>query len=120
MLLYCFPYRENGFSERWFEQYLGAYARAAGALIRCGDAEAQVTGSVIRGKFAIEIAKSCDAMEAKILFVSAVLAFPARWSRRLLAAALGVLGLVAANLLRISGLYWIGLHHPDAFELAHI
>lgn len=120
LLAYCFPYRENGWSERWFEAYLSVYARVAGVFIALWDPQAQVLGRVISGGFAVEIAKNCDAMEAKILFVAAVLAFPAPWPKRALAAAVGVLLLAVANLLRILGLYFIGLHHPKAFELAHI
>src|SRR5262245_29667088 len=98
---YCFPYREHGISEAWFDGFLASYARLAHAPISLLDPSAVLTGNEIHGLYAIRIVKGCDAMEAKILFVSAVLAFPASWPRRLGAAALGLLALAAVNVLRI-------------------
>ena len=65
--------------------------------------------------------KNCDAMEANILFVSAVLALPAsRWTRRIAGVLAGLLLLVAVNVSRICTLYFIGLRYPNAFEVFHL
>jgi len=59
-------------------------------------------------------------MDVKTLFVAAVLAWPAPWRRRLAAAASGVALLFVVNVIRISSLYFVGLHLPSAFETIHL
>ena len=118
--VYCFPYAAFGVSERFFEGYLSAYARAAGAIVAWFDPTARVAGAEIVGRFAVRIAKNCDAVEVNILYTAAVLAFPAPWWKRVVAWLAGLLLLVLANLLRICALYFVGLYAPTAFERAHV
>jgi exosortase/archaeosortase family protein len=118
--VYCFPYAAFGVSERIFEGYLAAHARAAGAIVGWFDPSARVNGTEIVGQFAVRIAKNCDAIEVNILFTAAVLAFPAPWAKRLVAWLVGLVLLVFANLLRICALYFVGLYAPTAFERAHV
>ena len=117
---YCFPYEKNGPSETFFQWYLRGYARLAGGLLSILEPSIKVAGNQINGRFSIAIVKNCDAMEVNILFVSAMLAFPAPWSRRLSATLFGLVILIAANLIRICSLYYIGIYAQGAFELAHI
>lgn len=118
--LYSFPYRPDGTAERWFHKYLAAYAHLAGAVLSVFDRAVRVNGTVIDGRFSLNIVKSCDAMEANLLFVAAIFAWPARWRRKLTAAVLGVIALVGVNVIRICTLYAIGVHFPTAFEFFHI
>jgi len=66
-------------------------------------------------------------MDANLLFVAAVLAFPAArgaparvWRRKLTAALVGVAAITALNLARICSLYAIGIFFPSAFDLWHV
>jgi exosortase H (IPTLxxWG-CTERM-specific) len=117
--VYCFPYAENGLSENWFKGYLSAYARMAGAVLGLFERPVIVSGTNISGRFSIEIAKNCDAMEVNILLGAAILAFPSRWTRRFAAAVLGLAVLIAANVARICSLYYIGVYAPSSFEFMH-
>jgi len=58
-------------------------------------------------------------MDVSLLFTAAVVAFPARWSRRLAGIAIGVLILTIVNVLRIASLYYVDLRWPSAFETIH-
>jgi exosortase/archaeosortase family protein len=118
--LYTFPYEENGISERWFEDYLAFYARAAGFALHQLDSAVSVHGSDILGRYPLRIVKNCDAIEVNILFASAVLAFPTSWRRRALGLLLGLPALIALNITRICSLYFIGVASPDSFELFHL
>lgn len=124
--MYTFPYREAGLSEAWFERYLAAYARAAGVVLAFlenmlgAGVNVQVQGSVIGGRYPLEIVKNCDAIEINILFASAVLAFPASLRQRAWGLTLGLPLLVLLNLLRICTLYFIGVHAPERFEIFHV
>lgn len=118
--LYSFPYQESGISERWFRAYLAGYARLAGTVLAVFDPQVKVEGTVIDGRFTLNIVKSCDAMEASLLFVAAILAWPGRWRRKALAIGVGVGGLALLNVARICSLYAVGVHLPSTFELFHI
>lgn len=119
LLLYCFPYKEHGVSERGFDWFLAGYARLAHGAIHWFDPSSAVFGNEIHGRFAVRIIKGCDAMEAKILFTSAVLAFPGSGSRKLLVACLGLLVLTAVNVTRIATLYLAGTLMPSLVEPLH-
>ncbi len=118
--LYSFPYQERGISEHWFHSYLSGYAHLAGSVLWVFDRAVQVKGTVIDGRFSLNIVKSCDAMEANLLFLAAITAWPARWRRKLVAATVGVSMLVVVNVIRICSLYAVGIHFPSAFEFFHI
>jgi exosortase/archaeosortase family protein len=121
LFAYCFPYREHGINESFFDACLTGYARIAHAPISLLDRSAIVVGNEIHGRYAIRIIKGCDAMEAKILFASAVLAFPgATWPRKLAATALGLLTLGVVNVLRITSLYYVGIAFPNLVEVLHL
>ena len=117
---YAFPYQQHGVSEAWFKEYLAAYARLVGAVLGLFDSNVMVAGTLIRGRMTLEIVKACDAMEVNILFVSAVVAFPAPWLRKLAALGGGLIALLALNVLRIVSLYYIGVGSPDWFEPMHL
>jgi|HubBroStandDraft_6_1064221.scaffolds.fasta_scaffold30588_3 exosortase/archaeosortase family protein len=117
--LYFFPYAETGRSESWFSAYLAQYARIVGFTLGLFDRGISVADNVIGGRFSMRIVKSCDGMEANILFCAATLAFPGPWRRKLVAVPLGLTALVAFNVLRLCCLYYIGIYFPAAFELAH-
>jgi exosortase/archaeosortase family protein len=118
--LYCFPYAENGVSEGWFTSYLSAYARVAGGVLSLIESNVTVAGTNIVGRFSLEIGKNCDAMEANILLLAAIVAFPSPWRRRLASVAVGLAILIAANVLRICSLYYVGVYFPTSFELMHL
>ena len=117
--VYAFPFELLGAKHDWLEGYLAAYARLAGGVLGVFEAGIVVMGTHIEGRFPMEIVRNCDAIEVNILFVSAVLAFPAAWQRRALAVALGLPALVLLNVLRICALYAVGVHAPQLFAVAH-
>lgn len=117
--IYAFPFELFGAQEDWLTGYLAAYAQMAGALLWLLDQGVAVSGTFIHGRFPLQIVRNCDAAEINILFASAVLAFPTPFKRRMLPLAAGVSSLVAANVLRICSLYFVGVHAPGWFKVAH-
>ena len=123
---YAFPYKEFGISEGWLQGYLRGYARLAGAILSLFDPRVVVEGNLITGRSALSIVKTCDAMDANLLFLAAVLAFPSapaaagrRWPRKLVAALAGLAAITTLNLARICSLYAVNVYWPSAFELCH-
>ena len=117
--IYGFPFELFGARNDWLSGYLDLYARIAGGALRCFEAGVAVTGNRIDGRYSLQIVRNCDAIEVNILFASAVLGFPAAWSRRLLALVCGLLVLVLLNITRICALYFLGVHCPEWFAVAH-
>ncbi len=117
--LYAFPYRELGLSETWFDGYLTAYARLVGKVLGLLETGVRVDGTLITGRYSLRIVKTCDAMEANALFAAAVLALAGPWVRKLGALVVGLVALVAANVLRITTLYYAGAFAPDTFRVLH-
>jgi exosortase/archaeosortase family protein len=117
--VYAFPFELFGAKQDWLAGYLALYARLAGGTLGVLESGITVTGAHIDGRFPMEIVRNCDAIEVNILFVSAVLAFPASWRRRGLALALGLPGLIILNVLRICALYEVGVHAPRRFAVVH-
>ena len=119
-VLYTFPYERIGVSERWFEGYLALYARLAGTALSLFDPHVTVHQQDILGRYNLRIIKNCDAMEANILYASAVLAFPAPVRPRLIGLVGGVALLVTINVARICSLYYVGILAPQAFSFFHL
>ncbi len=118
-LAYAYSYPPGSALATWFQRYLEAYAQAAGALLSLLDPSVHVQGAQILGRYPLWIVKDCDAMEVKILFTAAVLAFPSTWRSKAFGVIVGVFALFVANLVRIATLYFVGVHAPDSFESAH-
>ena len=70
--------------------------------------------------FAVEIAAGCNGVEAMMILIAAMLAFPAPWRYRLAGITIGISAIQALNLVRIVSLFFLGLWNQDAFEWAHL
>ena len=117
---YYFPYSETGPIRPWLDAFLQGYAASAGFVIRQFDPSVRVVDQDIIGRYSLRIVKTCDAMDVTILLTSAIVAWPGRWRDRGLGAAAAIAVLFAINVLRICSLYWIGIHFPSLFEVAHV
>ena len=81
---------------------------------------AQSSGTIIQSPaFAVDVKNGCNGIEAALLLVAAMLAFPASARQRILGIAAGLAVIQGVNLLRIVSLFWLGVHHRDVFELFH-
>lgn len=92
---------------------------SAGLLAAIG--ETVVTdGTVIRSSlFAVDVKNGCNGIEATLLLLAAMLAFPAPPKARLAGIAVGLGVVQAVNLVRIVSLFWLGAHRRDVFDLFH-
>jgi exosortase/archaeosortase family protein len=67
----------------------------------------------------MDILRGCDGVEPWLLMITALLAMPASWRRRLGGVAAGTLLIFSLNLLRIVSLFHLTLYEPAWFEVAH-
>jgi exosortase/archaeosortase family protein len=90
----------------WALRLLGAEGRAHEVIV-----ESSVS--------TIRIISECTALFPAVMFVSAVVAFPALWKQKLLAA-LGLPVLAIVNLVRIVSLCYIDHFFPQLMQTAHV
>ena len=68
----------------------------------------------------IEIVAGCNGVEAVLILLSAIVAFPAPWRHKLLGILLGFLAIQALNLVRIVSLFYLHEWNQVWFEWFHL
>jgi len=110
----------NWINDHVIEPFTGGIARLSGAVLNLLGQHVALRGTVIQGPhFAVNIRNGCNGVEAMLIFLSAVLAFPASWRSRLAGLALGILAIQAVNLVRVVSLYLTGAYLPRFFDASH-
>jgi exosortase H (IPTLxxWG-CTERM-specific) len=98
-----------------------AWLAAHGIGLFGGDALAQ--GKVLatsQGGFAVSIERVCNGVEAVIILVAAIMAFPAPWKNKLLGVVIGTLAIQVLNIVRIISLFYLGQWDRQWFEWFHL
>ncbi|MEM9553466.1 MAG: exosortase H [Acidobacteriota bacterium] len=102
------------------EPFTGGIAHASGIALNLIGQGIDKNGTVLRNeRFAVNIRNGCNGVETMIIFLAAVLAFPAPWKARLVGLAFGILAIQAVNLLRVVALFLTGAYAPDFFDSSH-
>jgi exosortase H (IPTLxxWG-CTERM-specific) len=110
----------NWVNDHVVEPFTGGIARVSGATLDLLGQDVRMQGTIIRGRrFAVNIRNGCNGVEAMLIFLAAVLAFPAPWRARLLGLGLGVVAIQAVNLVRVVALYLTGAYFPSWFDASH-
>lgn len=81
------------------------------------------SGRVLRDSasgFAVSIEAGCNGVEASIVLIAGVLAFPATWLQRATAIILGFVAIQLLNILRIISLFYLGQWNYEIFEWTHL
>jgi len=105
------------------EPWTALLARASVALVTLFDSHAAASGKVILSTangFAISIEAGCNGVEAAIVLISAMLAFPAPWKHRAIGILAGLLAVQLLNVVRVISLFYLGQWSTRAFEWAHL
>ena len=101
--------------------YTAFIARMSGTVLRIFGEQAHVNGCVVSSpRFAVTIYNGCNGLITSLIFISGVLAFPARWTAKLIGVVGGLLAIQLINLVRIISLFYIGVFLPQYFSDAHI
>jgi exosortase H (IPTLxxWG-CTERM-specific) len=98
-------------------------ARVAAALVTLFDPHVQAAGNVLRSTaspFAVAIEAGCNGVEATLVLLAAILAFPASWRRKAAGLAIGIVAVQGLNVVRVISLFYIGQWNRDVFEWAHL
>lgn len=91
----------------WILDMFGIHGKAHGV---------HVTSSVCR----FRIIGECTAYYPMAIFVASVMAFPSRWSRRILGVLLGIPAMLLINQVRLVSLCYLLRAYPEQFDTLHI
>ncbi len=103
--------------------FTGALARISASIILPFDNTVLAYGKVLQFSdtgFAVSIEAGCNGVEATIVLIAAVVAFPAAWRDRLMAIGLGFLAIQVLNLARIISLFYLGNWNMEFFKWIHL
>ena len=98
-------------------------AKISAALIAPFDDTVLAYGKVLQFSdtgFAVSIEAGCNGVEATIVLIAAVVAYPASWKARGLAIVLGFLAIQVLNIARIITLFYLGDWDLDIFAWVHL
>jgi exosortase H (IPTLxxWG-CTERM-specific) len=110
----------NWVNDHAIEPFTGLVARASGAGLNLLGQQVTLQGTVIKGnRFAVNIRNGCNGVEAMLIYLAAVIAFPASWRARLLGLGLGIVAIQLVNLVRVIALYLTGVYFPKIFDASH-
>jgi len=100
-----------------------ALARVSARLITLGDSNVVAFGKMLqstRNGFTVSIESGCNGVEAALVLIAAMLAFPAPWRHRAIGIGAGLFAVQALNVVRVISLFYLGQWSLRAFEWAHL
>ena len=98
-------------------------ADSSGWLLSLFDSNVDTMGKIVRSTdngFAISIEPGCNGVEAMIVLLAAIAAFPAPFSYKLKGLVWGFFAIQTMNLLRIISLFYLGQWSETLFDWAHL
>ncbi len=102
------------------EFYTSAVVTLSAWLIELIDINVIADGAMLKLNGAIMHVKfGCNGLEAILLFIAAVLAYPASWRVRFIGIVAGSSVLQVLNIIRIALLAWVLEYYPQNFALMH-
>ncbi len=112
----------------WGQAYLvdpwtSSVAQVATWIARTFDPNVGVSGPTLYSTangFSVTILAGCNGVEAMIVLIAAILAYPSPWKHRLMGIVAGVAAIQVLNLVRIVSLFYIGQWSLKVFEWAHL
>jgi exosortase H (IPTLxxWG-CTERM-specific) len=110
----------NWVNDHVIEPFTAAIAGTSGVVLNALGQHVTQNGTILRSaKFAVNIRNGCNGVEAMLIFLAAVLAFPASWKSRGAGLVLGILAIQVVNLIRVVALFLTGVYFPRIFDTSH-
>lgn len=109
--------------EALIQPFTGLLASLSTAIILPFDDTVIAQGRILRDAttgFAVSIEAGCNGVEAAIVLIAGIVAFPASWAQKLTAILLGFLFVQVLNVVRIISLFYLGQWNSTVFEWFHL
>jgi exosortase H (IPTLxxWG-CTERM-specific) len=100
--------------------FTAGIAHSSGAMLKMMGEPVTVNGTTIASsRFGVNINNGCNGVEAMLILLASIVAFPATMKARAAGLLLGAIVVQILNYVRIISLYLLGAYHPRLFELFH-
>lgn len=110
----------NAVNDHVIEPFTAGVAKASGIALDLIGQDVTMNGTRIRNaRFAVNIRNGCNGVETMIIFLAAVVAFPAPWRARAWGLVLGIVAIQIVNLIRVVALFLTGAYFPRFFDSSH-
>lgn len=109
--------------QHFIQPFTGGLATISTLLILPFDDTVISTGRILRDSasgFAVSIEAGCNGIEASIVLIAGILAFPASWPQKCIAIIAGFVAIQALNVVRIISLFYLGQWNYPIFEWSHL
>jgi exosortase H (IPTLxxWG-CTERM-specific) len=103
--------------------WTAALASVSASLVTLVDPQVVASGKVLVSTttgFGVSIEAGCNGVEAALILIAAMLAYPAPWRHRVLGMIAGLAAVQALNIVRVISLFYLGQWSPRAFEWSHL
>lgn len=81
----------------------------------------RVSGRIVSmPNFAIEVVGECTGLYEMLIFLAAMIAYPANWTKKLIGAGLGIPLLYVINIVRMVFICLVGNWSPETFDFMHM
>jgi exosortase H (IPTLxxWG-CTERM-specific) len=107
-------------NDRVIVPFTEAIARGSGVLLNVIGQGVTVTGTTVTSaRFGVNINNGCNGVEAMLILLASIVAFPATMKARAAGLFLGALAVQLLNAIRIVTLYLLGAYQPRLFDIFH-
>lgn len=97
--------------------------RISATLMQAFDPNVVAHGKVLMDApsgMGVSVEAGCNGIEACIILLSAVLAYPAPWRMKFVGLICGMVAIQAVNVLRVISLFYLSIWNHSVFEFAHL
>ena len=110
----------NPVNDRAIVPLTAGIAKVSGAILQAMGEDVRVTGTtIISSRFGVNINNGCNGVEAMLILLASIVAFPASMKARVAGLLLGAVVVHLLNFIRIVSLYLLGAYQPRLFDLFH-
>jgi exosortase H (IPTLxxWG-CTERM-specific) len=124
LLAVLFGLELTPWAQEWLVQpWTSALASISTWIVTLFDPDVVAAGKVMRSSatgFAVSIEAGCNGVEATLVLLAAMLAFPAPWKHKFVGLVIGIVAVQLLNILRVISLFYLGQWNYDVFEWAHL
>ena len=125
VLLLAFFYIEQipSIQKHVIEPFTYGLARVSAGVAQVMDSDVYSSQDMLASRssgFAVVIRPGCNGVEAMVILLAAILAFPATRRSKALGLAVGVVAIQLLNLVRIISLFYLGQWNTEIFEFSHV
>lgn len=110
----------NPVNDRVIVPFTATLAVAAGSLLNSFGEPVTVNGTLLGSqRFAVQVNNGCNGIEAMLILLASIVAFPASLRARAVGLLTGVVVVQVLNQVRIISLYLLGAYQPRLFDVFH-